>query len=342
MELEPHEDPLGLSPDALRQIIREAGVVGLGGAAFPTHVKLAPPPDKRVDTLILNGVECEPYLTCDHRIMVEATAEIVEGMKILMHVLGVRSGIIGIERNKPDAIAAMREAVKGEPGIRVVDLPVKYPQGAEKQLIQVLLGKEVPAGGLPADVGVVVQNVMTARAVYQAVRYGRPLVERVVTVTGEGVRDPQNLRVRLGTPVSLLVEACGGFTEEPGKIILGGPLMGMAQYRLDVPVVKGTSGVIVFPRSVAAAAGERLPCIRCGRCVEACPMSLVPSHITLFSEAGQFEETERYHVFDCIECGICGYVCPSRRPMVQLIRFAKTALKARRQSAVAGRKAVPH
>jgi Na+-translocating ferredoxin:NAD+ oxidoreductase subunit C len=316
----------GLSPaDALKRI-RDAGVVGLGGAAFPAHVKLAPPKGSHIDTLVINGVECEPYLTADHRLMLEQASDIMEGIRVLRKVLGVSRVVLAIERNKPDAIARMTEACRasGEP-VTVASLAVKYPQGAEKQLIKALTGREVPSGGLPFDVGVIVQNVGTAAAVADAVVRGRPLVSRIVTVTGDGIRDPKNLRVRIGTPFSRVIEACGGFAAEgPMKLIMGGPLMGLAQYTAEVPVVKGTSGILALRHDPKDDRPSN--CVHCGRCVQVCPMGLMPSRIAEYASLDKFSLAEQFGVRDCIECGACVYSCGSRRPLVHLIKYAKLNL----------------
>jgi electron transport complex protein RnfC len=300
----------------------------MGGATFPTSVKLSPPKEKPIDTVILNGAECEPYLNADFRLMIEKPAEIVEGLKVLMRVLGVEKGYIGIEDNKPEAVEAMREAASGEASITVEDCKVKYPQGAEKMLIKSLTGREVPnKGGLPMDVGVVVQNVGTAVAIYEAARYGKPLIERVVSVTGRGIKEPKNLLARVGTMISHLIDECGGFGDEPAKVVSGGPMMGFALYTLDMPVTKGTSGLLVLTEEETVHADSFKPCIRCSRCIEACPMYLMPSMLSVLSEAGQYEECKDYGLFDCFECGCCAYVCPAKRPIVQQVRLAKSLTK---------------
>jgi electron transport complex protein RnfC len=331
--LKPHEDYLDLSPEALKEIIRDMGLVGMGGAAFPTHVKLSPPKEKPIDTFIINGAECEPYLTADHRLMLEEPESIIAGARIAMRSLGVNRGIIAIESNKPDAIEKMMALAEDIPELEVVALRVRYPQGAEKQLIKTLLNREVPfSGGLPMDVGVIVHNVGTLSAIYKAVRFGIPLIERVTTVTGSGVREPKNLRARIGTPIKALIEACGGFSAEVGKVIIGGPMMGVSQYSLEIPVVKGTSGILAQPLSEVEE-GIAHTCIRCGSCIRACPSQLMPTILAAFAQRDMFDEAERYNAIDCIECGCCNYVCPARIPLVQLLRYAKAEILARRKKA---------
>jgi electron transport complex protein RnfC len=320
-------DFLDLSPEDIKDRIRAAGIVGMGGATFPTAVKLAPPREKPIDVVIINGAECEPYLTADHRLMVEKPKEIVDGLRIIMKALGVKKGIIGIEDNKPDAIAEMKRASSGYPEIEVCVPHVKYPQGAEKMLIRAATGREVPPRALPMDVGVVVQNVGTAFAIYEAVRFGKPLVERVVTVTGEGINEPANLMARIGTPILHLIEACGGFSGPAAKVVAGGPMMGFALGSLDVPVTKGTSGVLVLPEEGVFHADDFKPCIRCSRCVDICPMALQPGLLSVLAEKGHYEEAKEHGLFDCFECGSCAYVCPSKRPIVQLVRLAKSMVK---------------
>ncbi len=325
--LQDNPDYMSLSPEELKEKIKNAGIVGMGGATFPTHVKLSPPKEKPIDVVIINGAECEPYLTADHRLMVENPEEVIEGLKILMKILGVSKGYVGIENNKPDAIEKMTEAASKEPNIEVKALQVKYPQGAEKMLIKAIVDREVPAGGLPMDVGVVVQNVGTAVAIYEACRYGKPLIERIVTVTGRGVKEPGNLKARIGTPIRQLIDECGGFVDSPKKVILGGPMMGFAQFSLDVPVTKGTSGVLVLSEKEYVSSEKYGPCIRCGRCIEACPMGLMPLMLSILSEKGYYEDTKDYNIMDCFECGSCTYVCPAKRPIVQHIRLAKSLIK---------------
>jgi electron transport complex protein RnfC len=326
-QLKDDPDYMSLSADELMQKIKDAGIVGMGGATFPTHVKLSPPKEKPIDVVVVNGAECEPYLTSDHRLMVESPTEVIEGLKILMKVLGVSKGYVGIESNKPDAVEKMIEAASGSADVEAKTLEVKYPQGAEKMLIRAITGREVPAGGLPMDVGVVVQNVGTAFAIYEACRFGKPLIERIVTVTGLGVKTPGNMRARIGMPIKQLIEECGGFSEGALKVILGGPMMGFAQYTLDVPVTKGTSGILIMSELEYESCEKFGPCIRCGRCIDACPMGLMPSMLSILAEKGFYEEMKDYNIYDCFECGTCTFVCPSRRPIVQLIRLGKALVK---------------
>lgn len=302
--------------------INEAGIVGMGGATFPTHVKLIPPQGMKADLLIINGVECEPYLTSDHRLMLEKGREILVGTRILMHALQVEKAFIGIEANKKNAIDYLHMLTATDPSIQVVPLKVKYPQGGEKQLIQAITGREVPSGALPVSVGVVVNNVGTAFAVYEAVQKNKPLMERVVTVTGKSVKEPANFFVRIGTPVQDLIEAAGGLPEDTGKIISGGPMMGKAVASLETPVTKGTSGILLIPENES----KRRPvqtCIRCGRCLTVCPMGLEPYFLMTVSEKQIWDKAEEYHVMDCIECGSCSYICPANRPLLDYIRLGK-------------------
>ncbi len=315
-----------LTKDDLKNIIKEAGIVGLGGAAFPTHVKLSPPPEKKIDTVILNGAECEPYLTCDHRIMLEQTERIIKGMQIITRILEPKDCFVGIEDNKENAIAMFEEkeqdmGLKGK--IKVVRLKTIYPQGAEKNLIYSITKRKVPAGGLPMDVGVVVQNVQTAKAIYDAVYEGKPLIERVVTITG-AVKEPKNLLVKIGTPVKDLIEFCGGYEGSVGKIISGGPMMGIAQYSDEVPVIKGLSGILVQHKEVIKE--EERDCIRCARCVDKCPMSLMPTMIYQYAQKDDFDKCDEYFALDCYECGVCSYVCPIKIPLVHWIKYAKEEL----------------
>jgi Na+-translocating ferredoxin:NAD+ oxidoreductase subunit C len=312
--------------------VHDAGIIGIGGAGFPTHVKLNPPADNPINTLILNGAECEPYITADHRQMVEHAAQVVEGAKIILKILGIQKCIIGIENNKPDAIAAMIKAAKeGSTSkylVSVNALKVKYPQGSEKQLIHAVLDRKVPAFALPSAVGVVVHNVSTARAVYDAVAFGRPFCEKVVTISGKGIKRPANLLVKIGTKVSDIVVYLGGITPGLTKVVMGGPMMGFAISNLDVPVTKTTSAVLFLTEDEV---DTRLhsQCIRCGWCLDACPMGLEPKEISIYVEANRAEDTEPLGVFECFECGSCAYVCPAKRPLVQFIRLAK--MKAKRK-----------
>lgn len=326
--IHPQNDLDQLDAQAIRAIIREAGIVGLGGATFPTHVKVTPPSDKRIDTLIINGCECEPYLTCDHRLMVEHPERIIYGTRVLLKALGISKAVIGIELNKPDAIAAMEKAAASYPGIEVVPLKIKYPQGAEKQLITALTGKEVPVGGLPMDIGIVVNNVGTAAAIQAAVQWGMPLIERVVTVSGEGVSEPHNFLVRIGTRLSELIEAAGGFRGTPKQVIMGGPLTGVAQFDLSVPVTKCTSGILAFNHLRTARQPE--PCIRCGRCVDVCPAFLLPVTIVRYADGGKLDAAVEWGLLNCMECGSCSYVCPANRFLVQSIKLAKQEVQAQR------------
>ncbi len=315
------------NPDAeyIREAVREAGIVGLGGAAFPTRVKITPPAEMTIDTVIINGCECEPYLTVDDRLMVESADAIVDGLGLLLTAVGAAHGIIGIEDNKREAIESLTRAVLGT-GISIVALQTKYPQGAEKQLIHAVLGREVPSGALPGHVGVLVQNVGTAAAVSAAVREGRPLTRRAVTVSGSGIAVPKNLQVDIGTPMRDLIECCGGLTEGVAKIIVGGPMMGVAVATLDAPVVKATSGVIALTRDELTEMAYRA-CIKCARCIEVCPMGLMPNRLSVMSEVQIWDEMKDEHLFDCVECGCCAYVCPANRPLVQQIRLGKYELK---------------
>jgi len=296
--------------------------VGMGGATFPTHVKLMIPPGKKAEYLIINGVECEPYLTSDHRLMLEKPAEIITGIRLLMKALGVEKAIIGIENNKPDAIELLSKTAADYPGIEVVPLKVKYPQGGEKQLIAALTGREVPSGKLPIEVGCVVQNVGTAFAVYEAVQKNKPLIERIVTVTGSNISQPSNFLVRIGTPIITLLEKAGWNPEKAGKIINGGPMMGKALFSPEVPLVKGTSGILVLNRDEAYREKTE-PCIRCAKCISVCPMGLQPYLLARVSEIGRFDIAENEYILDCIECGSCQYTCPSARPLLDHIRLGK-------------------
>jgi len=321
-----------LVKDDLKNIIKESGIVGLGGAAFPTHVKLSPPTDNKIDTVILNGVECEPYLTCDHRLMLEQTEKIIKGLRVVVKILEVDNCYIGIEDNKENAIALFEEKLedmKLGDKIKVIRLKTIYPQGAENNLIYSILGRKVPSsGGLPMDVGVVVQNVGTVKAIYDAVYEGKPLIERVVTITG-AVKKPKNLLVKIGTPVKELIEFCGGYEGSVGKLISGGPMMGIAQHSDEIPVIKGSSGILVQREEIISE--EERDCIRCSRCVDKCPMSLMPTMISQYAQKDDFDGCEEYFALDCYECGCCSYVCPSKIPLVHWIKYAKEELMKRKK-----------
>lgn len=308
--------------------VKWAGIVGMGGATFPTHVKLAPPPDKKVETLIINGVECEPYLTADYRLMLERPREVCLGVKLLKQALGAEKVFFCIEDNKPDAYEVIKLHLRelGDFATAVL-LPTMYPQGAEKQLITACTNKEVPSGGLPADVGICVDNVSTAFAVYEAVYWRRPLTERITTVSGDGVRHPANFIVRLGTPAKKLLEICDYQPEKINQIIYGGPMMGPAHFDLNLPIIKGSGGILVL---TSAKIYEHSACVRCGRCVEVCPCKLLPSQFSVLGENNNYLATAEFNILDCMECGSCTYICPSRRPIVQWIKVAKVELAAER------------
>lgn len=310
------------------EIIRktlESGIVGMGGATFPSHVKMSVPKGKKAELVILNGVECEPFLTSDHRLMLEKGEEILVGLRLIMKALGVNKGMVGIENNKKDTIDHFIQLSKQYPEIEVFALQVKYPQGGEKQLIKALTGREVPSGGLPIDIGVVVHNVGTAFAVYEAIQKNKPLIERVVTVSGKNVNAPSNLLVRIGTPIKLLIEASGGIPENTGKIINGGPMMGKALNSVDVPVMKGTSGILLIPEQESSR-GKTDPCIRCSKCITVCPMGLEPYLLMTLTKKEKIDRLENDKVMDCIECGSCSYICPANRPLLDYIRLGKFKL----------------
>lgn len=319
-----------LAKEELLSRVHGAGIIGIGGAGFPSHVKLSPPPDNPVDTLILNGAECEPYITADHRQMLEHGREIVEGAMVILAILGIKKCFIGIENNKPDAITIMSEAAAAastpEHIVTVQPLQVKYPQGSEKQLIQSITGRKVPGFALPSAVGVVVHNVSTAKAIYDAVVLSKPLYEKVMTISGKGIKRSANLRVKVGTKISDIVEYLGGVTPELSKIIMGGPMMGFAVSSLDIPVTKTTSSVL-FLAEDEIDSSPHSQCIRCGWCLDACPMGLEPKEIALYVEAGRPQDTGQFGVFECFECGCCAYVCPAKRPLVQFVRLAKMKAK---------------
>jgi len=317
------ENDIKLSPEEIVKRCFESGIVGLGGATFPSHVKLTVPSGKKCEVLIINGVECEPFLTSDHRLMLEKGEEMIIGVSILMKALNVEKALIGIENNKPDAISHIRKIASACKGISVHALKVKYPQGAEKQLIKALTGREVPSGRLPLDVGAVVHNVGTSFAVYEAVQKNKPLFERVVTITGKHLSKPGNYMVRTGTSLAKLIEAAGGLPEDTGKIINGGPMMGKAVGNTNIPVVKGMSGVVIVPAGESQRV-EIKPCIRCAKCVSVCPIRLEPYLLMSVSEKGLFERAEKERITDCMECGSCSFTCPAGRPLLDYIRLGKT------------------
>jgi electron transport complex protein RnfC len=328
----------GLTADEVRGAVQEAGVVGLGGAAFPTHVKLNPPEETPIELLLINGAECEPYLTSDHRVMVEHPQRVHFGIRVMMQCLGVDRAVIGVEQNKPDAIERLRATVPPDLRIEIVGLTVKYPQGAEKMLIKAVTGREVPSGKLPMHVGAVVQNVGSIAAIAEVFETGYPLIERIVTVTGPGIRRPQNLIVPVGTKLRDVVEFCGGLAEDATEVIFGGPMMGLPQPDLDVPVVKGTSGIVILTERESARPAPN-PCIHCGRCLDACPVFLNPSHLGQLAQVGRYEEMEAEHLNDCMLCGSCSYVCPSNIPLSQMFALGKGALRRQKQAAGKGKAA---
>ncbi len=332
----PRREPIDwrrLSLDAFVMQVQRAGLVGMGGAAFPTHVKYKLPEGRRCERLVVNGCECEPYLTCDHRLMVERPERILRGIEIVATKLGARSAHIGVELNKPDAIEALREAAMARPdlNVEVVPLAVKYPQGAEKMLIKALFGEEVPPGKLPLDLNIVVNNVGTMAAIADWFDFGVPLIERAVTVAGPGIERPANLIVPIGTSVRAVLEHCG-LSHETREVVAGGPMMGQPLASLDVPVLKGTSGLLAFTEPHVPRQNE-YACVRCGRCLEACSNLLNPQRLARLAQLGRWDELERAYVFDCMECGACTYVCPSGVPIVHLIRAAKLAIRKRKAKA---------
>lgn len=332
-ELHPMGNVETLDPAKVIPAIRDAGIVGMGGASFPTHVKLSLPEGAVCDTIIVNGAECETHLTADHRLMLENSVRVVDGLRAVMRALRVENGIIGIENNKPDAIVAMQKAAAGREGVRVQPLKTKYPQGGEKQLIEAITGRQVPSGGLPIAAHVVVLNVGTCAAIADAVIDGKPLVSRITTVTG-CVNHPKNLRLRIGTLVSDAVGACDGFSAEPGKIILGGVMTGICLPNVELPILKATNGIVVLNEKDACSA-EESPCIRCGRCVAACPIGLNPYQIKMAADAGDFEKAKKLNVNDCILCGSCAFICPARRWLTPSFKIAKDHLAAQARAAKA-------
>ncbi len=330
--VKPQFNSQNLTPEEIRKIVFEAGIVGLGGAAFPSHVKYSPVEGKKAEVVILNGVECEPFITADHRIMLEKPERIVAGLRYIMKAVDCPRGVIAIEDNKPDAIAVMEKIVESEKNISVLTLAEKYPQGSEKQLIYACTQREIPVGGLPLDVGAIVNNVGTAAAVADAIEKGIPLIERIVTLNGDGIEKPANYMVRIGTLIKELIAQSGGYTGEIEMIIGGGPMMGKALSSDEVPIVKGSSGVLVTTKQATNHAKE-YNCVRCAKCIDACPAFLEPTTIAKLAKRGLWEDTERNDVLNCIECGSCVYVCPARIPLVQYIRRAKQAIMAARAKA---------
>ena len=314
-----------LEPKEIVDKVAAAGIVGLGGACFPTQVKLLPPPGKKAEVLIANGVECEPYLTCDHQLMLEHGEEIIIGIKILMKALEINRAIIGIEKNKPDAIDQMRKLASKELGIEVKPLKLKYPQGGEKQLIDACIGRQVPSGALPIEVGAVVDNVATIYAVYEAVQKNKPLISRVMTVTGKSLSKPGNYSVRFGTPLSDVAALAGGVPEDTGKIIGGGPMMGRAMNNIDMPANKRVSGLLFLPENESHRT-EPENCIRCAKCVSACPMGLEPYLLAKQAEKQMWDDMEKHSIMDCIECGCCMFTCPSHRPLLDYVRMGKATV----------------
>ncbi|MGI6658496.1 MAG: electron transport complex subunit RsxC [Dethiobacteraceae bacterium] len=333
--VKPNPDWEQLPAEAIPKIVREAGVVGMGGAAFPCHYKLVPP--DKIEFVVVNGAECEPYLTCDHRLMLERPEDLIVGVKLVMKAVNARKGLIGIEDNKPDAIEAVRKAAANDPDIEVHALPTKYPQGSGKQLVSVLTGRETPSGCQSTTVGCLVQNVGTCVAVADAVRFGLPSIERIVTITGAGVKEPKNMLVRVGTPLTQVIEECGGFTADLRKLIMGGPMMGPTMSGPeDIPIVKGTCGILCLTEQEVQL-DEIGPCIKCGKCVEVCPMGLMPLFLASAVEQRLYDIAETYHAVDCIDCGCCTYICPAKRPLNQWIGMAKNEIKAKQRRAAAAK-----
>jgi len=315
-------DPFSLKPEEIRQKVREAGVVGLGGAAFPTAVKLTPPKDKPIDTLVINGCECEPMLTADYRIMLEHPLDILKGAELARLAVSAKRMIIGIEDNKLLAAETLRRHLDHFPA-EIQILKTKYPQGAEKNLIYALLRREVPRGGLPFDVGIVVQNIGTVKAIWEAVSLGKPLYDRVITVGGPGIQEPKNLLVRVGTLFQQAVDFCGGLAKNTNTFVMGGPMMGIAEWSLDIPIIKGTSGLLAWHSPTP---GGEFPCIRCARCIEHCPMGLTPTQLAKFVQYKKWTEAEKWGILDCVECGCCQYICPSKIPLVHWMRVGKNEI----------------
>lgn len=330
------EPSIDLSPDVIKDIpyeadeiiakIREAGIVGMGGAGYPTPIKTSIPEGKKIDYLILNGIECEPYLTADDRLMVEKAEQIIIGAKIVNKALGIQNAVIAIDENKPHAIEILTKLTKTYIGVNVQVLKTKYPQGGEKQLIKAVSGREVPSGRLPMDVGCVVQNVGTIYAVYEAVMKNKPLYERIVTVSGDQCSNPQNFRVRVGTPASFLIEKCGGLNENVSQVVFGGPMMGTSAVNINAPITKLTSGILLLSNSICHKEPEG-DCIRCGKCADVCPVGLRPFLIAKYTRENMISELKALNVLDCIECGSCAYTCPARIPLLDYCKLGKMELK---------------
>ena len=323
-------DPSTLSKQDIRTIVKEAGIVGLGGAGFPTNVKLSPKDENAIDYILLNGAECEPYLTSDYRLMMEAPEQVIGGLKVVLQLFEKAKGVIGIEDNKPEAIKKMTELVKDEPRISVCPLKTKYPQGGERSLIYAITGRKVNSSMLPADAGCIVDNVDTMRAIYQAVCKTTPLMERTFTVTGDAVANPQNFRVKIGTNMQEIVEAAGGFKTEPEKVISGGPRMGMAMFTLDVPVIKTNSALTCFPKDEVKA-NQETPCIRCGKCISVCPSHIVPVMMMDAALKGDCDRFEKINGMECMECGSCTFICPAKRPLTQAFKEMRKTVAANRR-----------
>jgi len=323
---EKNTDLSELEPQEIRNRVKEAGIVGLGGATFPTHVKLTPPKEKPLDTVILNGCECEPYLTGDHRLMLEEPEKCLFGLKAIIKAVGARRGYVGIENNKMDAIALFQDKVAGEENVEVIPLRTQYPQGGEKMLVKAILNREVPSEGIPLDVGVVVSNIGTAVAIAECLKFNKPLIERVVTVSGSVVRKPANLLVPLGTPFATFLEECDVKVDKMDRVIMGGPMMGISQATLRVPVVKGTTAILVLRKEEVRSPLEDT-CIRCAQCVDHCPLGLIPAELARLVKNSKWERLKDYHIMDCMECGCCAYVCPARIPIIQLIKLGKAEVQ---------------
>ena len=335
VELHPLGSVETVDPALIIPAIKNAGICGLGGASFPTHVKLSIKPEQKCDCIIANGAECETHLTCDHRLMVENPVRVVDGLRAAMRAINVKEGIVAIEDNKPDAIEAMRKACQGREGVRVQVLKTKYPQGGEKQLIEAVTGRQVPSGGLPIQAGVIVMNVATCAAVADAVIDGKPLVERIVTVTG-AVRQPANLRLRIGTITEDIIGECGGFSGDVGKVIFGGAMTGMCAPNTSIPIAKATGGILVLDKQDAASVEEG-PCLRCGKCVEVCPIGLHPLKIKIAADADRIDECKRLHVMDCTLCGSCSFICPAHRWLTASFKVAKQKLAAQAKKGGSGK-----